>query len=93
MERPDHQDESHLDLFTFQQLVSIPVQIFCIYFEACSVNIIVLLFPTYDVLVPVKLNHAFSRWQIFLKKVLWWQTWPADSTNSSLCSSTGNKSD
>lgn len=30
MECPDHHDEGHLDLFTFQQLDSIPVQIFCI---------------------------------------------------------------
>jgi hypothetical protein len=39
------------------------------------------------------LNHVFSRWQNFLKKVLLWQTWPADSTNSSLWNSTGNKLD
>lgn len=50
MEDPEHQDESHLDLFNFQQLGSNPVQIVHIYFEACSVNIIVLLFPTYAVL-------------------------------------------
>lgn len=93
MDGPEHQNESHLELFTFQQLVSIPFQIVHIYFEACSVNIIVLLFPTYDVLMPVKLNYAFSRWKNLLKKVLWWQTWPADFTNSSLFSSTGNKLD
>lgn len=62
MECPDHQDESHLNLSTFQQLDSIPVQISCIYFEACSVNIIVLVFHTYDVCVPVKLSHTLSRW-------------------------------
>lgn len=70
-----------------------PVQMFCIYFEAYSVNITILVFPTDNVLVPVQLNHVFSRWQNFLKKVLLWQTWPADSTNSSLWNSTGNKLD